>query len=209
MTQANTNIKKVIKSVLSSKGFNSYGSAFIKGKEKLATAIQIQKPRYNSEGKDFTLNWGIYLEDFERFYDNKIPNKVSFKDCTITGRVSTLAHKNYETWWPYNCNEDQLSEVESLLNDYAIPFLDKINTIEDIIDLLEASRTNTLFHGFHIDHPNPEPFQAILYCFLGRVDTSYKILDDIIFSTKSDLYAENMNLLKKKIKKFYEAKIKP
>lgn len=194
------NVRNYIKSILKPHGFKSNGNSFFISREAVSCVINIQTARFNSQ--DFTLNWGIYSKFFEFFYNKKIPKKISLNSCTIIGRVWFLQGKGGDKWWNIDSKNQDEEEIKILLENYAIPFLQHIHKLDDIIDLLDSSIKNKQFHNFAINHPNPEPFQAILYSFLGDKNKSYEILDQVINSTKSDLYRENLETLKSKIKNF-------
>lgn len=203
-------IRKEIYKILEKYGYKKNDNNFYIEKQELCCVINIQYNRFTDlNEKIFTLNWGIYCYKDVYFYGEKKPKKISFSNCSINGRVSWLKTKN-DKWWKLHIDSslEQLSktikEIEYYLINFGIPFLNKMNKIQDVIDMLETTKTGSNFHSFFSSHPNPEAWQAILYLYINQKEKSLKIINNIINKNniKSDIYLKNMNDLKDKIEKF-------
>ncbi len=179
-------------------------------KKYFSTLIDIQKSRYTSnDEEDFTLNWSIVFPMSAYFYEYVPQKKPSFSRSLIGGRVAALMEpRSLDRWWKLFTHSDKdevdkvLKEIEYYLTEYAIPFLEKLNTINDVIAMLESTKTKDGFYGFYPTHHNPDPFEAILYLFNGNKEQSLAIMDKIIADSKSNLYRESMGRLKIKIQNF-------
>lgn len=201
-------INNHIYGVLKPYGYKKSGNDFYLRKGELDCLINIQKNRYSGPDKeDFTLNWALCFPVDAYFYNRKLHNKPSFSRCLINHIVPWLKLQN-GLWWSLSIGSTSqeidkvLKDVEYYIREYGVPFLEKLNTIEDVIEMLEATKVNSSFRGFYPRHLNPEPFQAILYLFINQKEKSLEIMDKVIRETKSELYRENMQGLKEKIGKF-------
>lgn len=164
---------------------------------------------------DCTLSWGLDFKLDKYFYQRKKIKKPSINQILIGDNLPSLKECQSRIWKLLLDSSEQeiekcFQEIEYYIINYGIPFLNKLNTLQDVIDMLETTKGEYIknrlkgksFFGFYPVHINPEPFQAILYLYDNNKEKSLSIMDEIIATTKSDLYRENMSSLKEKIKAF-------
>jgi hypothetical protein len=194
--------------ILREYGYKKNGNDFYIKKTGFSCIISIQKNKYVEEEEEyFTLNWGLDFFLDQAFYNKKLTKHPSYNRSLIGGGIAALKDKISKSWQLFvfsNSAEIQiiLEQIEYYIKEYGTPFLSKLNTIEDVIKMLESIKSEKGFYGFYPSHTNPEPFQAILYLYINQKEKSLAIIDEIINTTKSKLYKENMIDLKEKIKDF-------
>ena len=102
--------------------------------------VNFQKSMWgNKYSISFTVNVGIYLAEFEYYHRKKNSGeKFTEPACAVRRRIGRLKNDR-DTW--YNINEEtniaQLQQtVEGDFVKYVLPYLNKIKTREDVINLL-------------------------------------------------------------------------
>ncbi len=203
-------INREIFNIIKKYGYKKNAGNFYLEKGELTVLIDIQKAKYNVGNKEeFTLNWNLIFSPISSyFYNEVVPKKPSLKCVMITGRVTDLKKEKFDRWWILSLLSTQdeintiLEEIKLYINDYAIPFLAKLNNINDVIAMLETIKCGSSFYTFYPSQNDPKVSQAILYLFIDEKDKSLAIMDQVITETTSDLYRDSMRRLKTKIQDF-------
>jgi hypothetical protein len=201
-------INNHIYGILKPYGYKKNGNDFYIEKEKISCLINLSKARYvDPDEERFTITWCLSFPMSQYFYNQKASIKPSSNTSTIGGDITKFQGSGNH-WWTLRTSSSEkeinevLKEVEWYVTEYAVPFLAKLNILEDVIEMLEATKTKSRFCGFYPSHINPEPFQAILYLYINQKEKSIAIMDEIIATTKVPSVREGSEHLKQKIQNF-------
>ena len=124
-----------IKYFLQEKGFQKRGYNFFKKNGEIGFCVNIQHDKWNNNQVRFTLNVGIFTDDFYlKYLDFKhtgiIPTFPKEHDCAIRKRIGELLPEHKDKWYSINAKTDveelwQCIEVE--LTQYVMPFFANYN----------------------------------------------------------------------------------
>jgi hypothetical protein len=103
--------------------------------------VNFQKSIYKDKNDiSFTINTGLYLAEAEKFHCNLHSNdKFQEAMCLVRNRAGYLSNAKRDLWFELNEQTDTsflFKTVEGLFIDYIIPYLDKINSKDDILQIL-------------------------------------------------------------------------
>ena len=209
MTQLNTKIpaerlKYILKDFMDplfkKVGFKKQGNKYKLTKNNLIYEVALQKSQWNTKDSlSFTFNFLIWLpEDLVK----RLP--FPFLAPALSGRISILCN-NQDLWFELKTEDKDWQEkdkevgqkLEKLAMENVLPFFVSIETIGDIINILEQPNTLRWFN------PNvggqTQEWIAILYYTIGQKEKSLNILDEAIKTTKSKLFKESLEELKDKM----------
>ena len=118
---------------------------------------------YNKDHIHFTINTGLYLSEAEQFHCGAQSfEKFSESMCMVRKRIGYLTDVKEDLWFDISSNTDNdilVNTIESYFEKYIIPYLDSINSREDIINFFIkghrsgyiAAQIQTLFVNGHIE----------------------------------------------------------
>ena len=157
--------------------------------------VNFQKSMYgNKNDIRFTVNIGVYLSDYE-FYHSRTQsgNKFTEVKCAIRKRIGDLLNTR-DKWYELTEETNTNRLYREIGNDFSgavIPFLNRIQSKEDTIDLLAENsnyspltQIETLYHN-------------------GRQEQAFAVLDKEYgraAERNNSRYKENLDKLKDKLK---------
>ncbi|WP_256010233.1 DUF4304 domain-containing protein [Desertivirga xinjiangensis] len=112
---------------------------------------------YGKNHISFTVNIGLYLPEAEKFHCNQQANeKFQEVSCIVRKRIGRLTKENKDLWFDLTVQTDKnmlYTTVEKHSIDLVIPYLNKVNSKDDILKILscgyrseyKASQIQTLY----------------------------------------------------------------
>ena len=148
--------------------------------------VNFQKSIYQDKRHiKFTINTGLYLAEAENFHCNlQSHEKFHESMCLVRQRVGYLSNAKRDLWFDLNEQTDTTSlfeTVENYFKEYIILYLDKINSIEDILKFL--------VEGHRSDYPAAQ--MQTLY-FYGYKDLAKQQLQEALKTTNNPYYMETL-----------------
>lgn len=139
-------IKDGFHEVLKALSFKKKANNFYLKLDTLGQIINVQKSAWgNKNNIDFTINTGIFVPEYWlAFYDfsNKgLPDYPTEPECLIRKRIGTLRNQ-HDTWYHIkeNTDEEQLIvEMRKNLTEFILPYLDRLNSTEKMLQELEKA----------------------------------------------------------------------
>ncbi|MYM27408.1 DUF4304 domain-containing protein [Duganella sp. CY15W] len=128
--------------ILKDAGFKKKARNFHLVQTESIAVINVQASQWNS-GKEgqFTFNVGRYYPALDaRVRGGKLSFLPKEYECTIRRRVGSLMPEGIDIWWTVNLEQDNTQIVEQTRNvvqEFAIPWLARIESIAGLKDLLE------------------------------------------------------------------------
>lgn len=135
-------VSKIIWPHFKAKGYKKSGNNFrFYTHEGWGKIVNFQKSAfYDKNHISFTINTGLYLAETEKFHCNQQSHeKFQEAMCLVRKRIGELADNRGDLWFDLNDDTDVLSlaePIEDLFKEYVIPYLDKINSRDDILRFL-------------------------------------------------------------------------
>lgn len=141
-------IKESFIEILKPLGFKKKANNFYLPLEKIGHIINIQKSYYSTKDDiRFTINVGIFSPEYwlARFnYHNKdVPAYPTEPECMIRKRISCMRGLD-DTWYSITKTTDikeLIAEMKYNISGFILPFLEKLNTEQKLINELETSET--------------------------------------------------------------------
>lgn len=125
--------------VLKSDGFKKNGRCFSKESFDIVKVLEIQSGWNLPEKASFTINlYFVFPGVWDVISDNPRPNNPIKIDSTVQKRIGYLMPKQCDKWWELKKDSDIASvgsQVNSAIIDYALPFLSKAATANDLLTL--------------------------------------------------------------------------
>lgn len=129
-----------IKYFLQEEGFRKRGCNFFKKNETMGYCVNIQNDKCNNDQVMFTLNIGIFTDDFwlehlDFKHTGVIPTFPKEYDCLIRKRIGELLPKHEDKWYSITAktNVDELwNDLEQDLIGYVVPFFSNYNKVSDV-----------------------------------------------------------------------------
>lgn len=120
-------------------GYKKSGFIFTKDIGELVFMIGLQSSTTStSKEPKVTLNVGIWIKILS---DNK---KASIWECQWRSRIGKLMPENSDKWWSMASIEDAVKvsiEIRDSINDYALPILQSLNTLEKITEQWKTGKS--------------------------------------------------------------------
>jgi hypothetical protein len=116
---------------------------------------------YNKEHIHFTINTGLYLSEAEQFHcGTQSFEKFHESMCMVRQRIGYLSDAKKDLWFDIDNNVNKeafIQTIEGYVANYIIPYLDDINSKDDIIKFFLkghkseyiAAQIETLFANGH------------------------------------------------------------
>lgn len=181
-------VKNSITPLLKSYGFKKNGDTYIKNMKNIVWVIDIQKSRWNDENElQFTFNCGIYFSALAFIYSNTPNSSIPrIAGCCIHSRIEMLSKSKLDKWWSLQQeispgqNTVIIQEVEACIQSLVIPFLEKFNSINDILDFLKNERPVCYRSVYPQSKELCMIYIAIIYSLLGQQNKSFALLNEFI-----------------------------
>jgi len=116
--------------------------------EKIGHIINIQKSYYSTKDDiRFTINVGIFSPEYWlacfNYHNKDVPAYPSELECMIRERISGMRGLR-DIWYnitPMTDIEELITEMKYNISSFILPFFEKLNTVQKLINELEASET--------------------------------------------------------------------
>ncbi|MDF2478777.1 MAG: hypothetical protein K0S24_4260 [Sphingobacterium sp.] len=141
-------IKESFIEILKPLGFKKKANNFYLPLEKIGHIINIQKSYYSTKDDiRFTINVGIFSPEYWlacfNYHNKDVPAYPTEPECMIRERISSM--RGLPDIW-YNIItttdiEELIAEMKYNISGFILPFFEKLNTVQKLINELEASET--------------------------------------------------------------------
>lgn len=141
-------IKESFIEILKPLGFKKKANNFYLPLEKIGHIINIQKSYYSTKDDiRFTINAGIFLPEYWlacfNYHNKDVPAYPTEPECMIRERISCM--RGLPDIW-YNITtatdvEELIAEMKYNISSFILPFFEKLNTVQKLINELETSET--------------------------------------------------------------------
>lgn len=137
-------IKDGFHEILKPLGFKKKANNFYLKLDTIGQIINIQKSAFgNKYSISFTINTGIFVPEywlaFYNFSDKGLPDYPTEPECLIRKRIGNLRNQ-HDTWYEIKepTDEQQLiDEMKKNLTNYILPYFDRINSTEKMLQELD------------------------------------------------------------------------
>lgn len=141
-------IKESFIEILKPLGFKKKANNFYLQLEKIGHIINIQKSYYSTKDDiRFTINVGIFSPEYWlacfNYHNKDVPAYPSELECMIRERISGMRGLR-DIWYnitPMTDIEELIAEMKYNISSFILPFFEKLNTVQKLINELEASET--------------------------------------------------------------------
>lgn len=139
-------IKESFIEILKPLGFKKKANNFYLPLEKIGHIINIQKSYYSTKDDiRFTINAGIFSPEYWlacfNYHNKDVPAYPTEPECMIRERISGMRGLP-DIWYnitPMTDIEELIAEMKYNISSFILPFFEKLNTVQKLIDELEAS----------------------------------------------------------------------
>ncbi|WNZ54056.1 DUF4304 domain-containing protein (plasmid) [Microbulbifer sp. MKSA007] len=177
-------IKELVKAHMSPElkkcSFKKYGNTWVRQLVGARQVVNVQTSRLNADDHErFTINFGVlFPEIWETCWQKELPKAVREDDCFPRLRIGEVLdfsmQKKRDIWWELN-QEDDIDlvgeKIGSLLKDKCLPFLDKMSTETDVINLLSSTEITL--------QPIEKIYFAIIKIRNGKQKEAIMLLDEV------------------------------
>ncbi|MCS4224675.1 DUF4304 domain-containing protein [Sphingobacterium sp. BIGb0165] len=144
-------IKESFIEILKPLGFKKKANNFYLPLEKIGHIINIQKSSYSTKDDiRFTINVGIFSPEYWlahfNYNNNDIPAFPTEPECLIRKRIGFMRGLS-DTWYTVTTTtdvEELVAEMKYNISGFILPFLEKLNTEQKLINELETSEQTLL-----------------------------------------------------------------
>ena len=151
-------IKEGFHELLKPLGFKKKANNFYLQLDTLGQIINVQKSAWGDKDSiSFTINTGIFVPEYWlAFYSNSdktLPEYPIQPECLIKKRIGELRNQ-HDTWYNIEERTDEqqlISEIRTNLTDFILPYFNRINNTERMIQELDHS--DILMDPFMITSP--------------------------------------------------------
>ncbi|WP_367331306.1 DUF4304 domain-containing protein [Sphingobacterium multivorum] len=141
-------IKESFIEILKPLGFKKKANNFYLQLEKIGHIINIQKSYYSTKDDiRFTINVGIFSPEYWlacfNYHNKDVPSYPTEPECMIRERISGMRGLP-DIWYnitPMTDIEELITEMKYNISSFILPFFEKLNTVQKLINELEASET--------------------------------------------------------------------
>nr|VFK40152.1 MAG: protein of unknown function (DUF4304) [Candidatus Kentron sp. SD]VFK45528.1 MAG: protein of unknown function (DUF4304) [Candidatus Kentron sp. SD] len=179
-------IKKHVATLLKQRGFKKKELTWNKSKDGVVQVVDFQLSRFSSdEEEDFTINLGVfYSQVWKKCWGKEPPKFIKEEDCFPRIRIGKLlngfSEKLNDRWWTCSAktNEADLSgEIESLLEEECLPFLDDMLDQHKVIKFYSSSSDRLM--------PIEKIYLAIIKNGVGDINSSDDLLSEVVTISKA------------------------
>ncbi len=164
------------KPLLASLGYRKSGRSFFLLTARLYKVVNFQSSMSNSPSHaKFTINLNVALPCFhEAYLGTAFPKNPANAANVIQQRIGRLLPNGKDHWWEITTDTDPQelgNEVAEALSLYGLPYLHRINNVDDLVELLNA-------RNLMLNVPGNVPlFRAILLWCSGKQSEALNQLD--------------------------------
>jgi hypothetical protein len=141
-------IKESFIEILKPLGFKKKANNFYLPLENIGHIINIQKSYYSTRDDiRFTINAGIFSPEYWfacfNYHNKDVPAYPTEPECMIRERISGMRGLP-DIWYnitPMTDIEELIAEMKCNILSFILPFFEKLNTVQKLINELEASET--------------------------------------------------------------------
>ena len=141
-------VKQLLWPLFKERGYQKTGANFrYYDPEGWGKILNIQKGQFsNHKSIRFTLNTGLYLPETERLWlrSGKIAGEKFLEpDCLIRKRIGDLKDSQQDSWYELEEQREPailLHRVQQDVRDYVLPYFDRIQGLDDILQQLQQER---------------------------------------------------------------------
>ncbi len=162
-------IIKFVHQILKPLKFKKKQNNFYRQLDEVGQVINFQKSSFYSKNDiHFTINIGIFEPKFWSSSKAKeIPKFPKEYECFLRLRIGKLK-SDRDIWYDVNQEDELENTIKSDLNDFILPFFEKLNSIEKLIEFI----TNN--HGFA--HNSEKMKFLVAHNELGKAKELYTVL---------------------------------
>ncbi|GAO43346.1 DUF4304 domain-containing protein [Flavihumibacter petaseus] len=132
--------------ILKPLGFKKKANNFYLKLYSIGQIINVQKSAFgNKDSISFTINTGIFVPEywlaFYNYSDKGLPDYPTEPECLIRKRIGNLRNQ-HDTWYyiKERTEEQQLiAEMRKNLTDFILPYFDRMNSTEKMLQELDNS----------------------------------------------------------------------
>ncbi|MBC3795387.1 DUF4304 domain-containing protein [Spirosoma utsteinense] len=114
--------------------------------ETVGQIINVQKNSFgNKDSISFTINTGIFVPEywlaFYNYSDKGLPDYPTEPECLIRKRIGYLRNQ-HDAWYDIKEQTDEqqlISEMKKNLTDYILPYFDRLNSTEKMLQELDKA----------------------------------------------------------------------
>lgn len=150
MSEVGKEIDKVVKDaiapILKSAGFKKSGRTFHRVRSESTVLVNVQASQFNdrNEGR-FTINLGHYDPEIaQRLGMSALSGPPKEYQCTFSKRIGQLLPEGNDKWWIVTPGEDNSAisnDVTHAIQQYALPWLSRVETLPGLTDYLRNERS--------------------------------------------------------------------
>ncbi|KDN55851.1 DUF4304 domain-containing protein [Flavobacterium seoulense] len=139
-------IKNGFQEILKPLGFKKKANNFYLKLDTIGQIINVQKSSFgNKDNISFTINTGIFVPEywlaFYNYSDKGLPDYPTEPECLIRKRIGNLRNQ-HDTWYDVNERTDEQQLIEEMrknLRDFILPYFDRLDSSEKMLQELESS----------------------------------------------------------------------
>jgi len=172
-------IRLYISPLLKREGFKKRGNTWNKEVNGVIHVVDIQSARPRVDGSEsFTINIGVFVKElWQIFWATDLPKFVKEVNCYPRFRLGYLLSgfdtKSRDKWWDIE-SKDQIesvgSQLEMVFKEQYLPFLDKISSMSDVLDISNSTKPSM---------PMEKLSHAILLNMVGDKAESDRLIDGL------------------------------
>ena len=160
-------VKLMLSPSLKAKGFKSRNTAWNRSVEDFIDVLDLQESKDRSA---CTLNVGVcHTGTFKKCWGKGPKPFVDEADCVVRSRIGLLIGER-DVWWPED-DPEAPERLHELVSNVALPFLDRMHSLESMRQFLEESGAQNL------SYPLPALYLAIIVHELGDEDFCRRLND--------------------------------
>jgi len=187
-----------VKQYLKDSGYKKSGRCFSKEGDDFIFVIDFQSSQYNEPSNaKFTINVDVVFPYFhEKWTNTPLPKNLSKAAKLISRRIGHLMPEGSDYWWevhPDSNAQEIGSEVQRALSNYALPFLQEIDSLNKALELV-GSGTKPPYSMY-----NPDIITAIIHSYNGNIVLARSVLDELREKNKVKNFAKTIELISERL----------
>jgi hypothetical protein len=162
-------LRNAVTPLLKGQRFIKSRSIYTKALDGVTWVINVQRSIYNTKDQmSFTLNCGISVPGVMEIYAGRKQPSIA-NVCIVSARIGMLAEQHLDTWWDMKPVEDSQDidadigiDIAHRLAEHCLPFLERFQTVSDVIDFLLSARCER-------DRPIDPQSDSIQFIYAGII----------------------------------------
>ena len=202
----NSLITQWVRPILKQYNFKKSRESYVSKRDFLSWYFQFQRSQWNTPDRvEFTVNVGVFVPGVVSAYVNRPQKKsISLTDCCIYARIGMLAEAREDCWWVLNIDDDANIvdrtiglELKKTIEEYAIPFLQNFDTIQQVAEFLESTSETSKYVN-PMNQAIRFAYAAILYSFVDNNLEQQAAITKAVALAKDSPIEEHVVLLKER-----------